>query len=102
MKTIIASLVLVLASATAHANAKIDQQSYCFNYASMFKSIAAWRDQGVSPEKTLALMRGVKGIPMQDKKDAVHSAYFDKSLANVRGAELENQVRSKCFADIPK
>ncbi len=102
MKTIIATLVLVLASATAQANTKIDQQSYCFSYASMVKSIAAWRDQGMSPEKTLELMRGVKGISPQEKKDAINAVYFDKSLANARGTALEDQTRSHCLANKSK
>ena len=102
MKTIIASLVFVLASTTAYANANMDQQSYCSNYASMLKSIAAWRDQGMSPEKTLDLMRGVKGISPQEKKDAVNSIYFDKSFANSRGTELGNQARANCLAEKPK
>jgi hypothetical protein len=85
MKKIIASLVFVLASATAHANADMDRQSYCSNYASMLKSIAAWRDQGMAPEKTLELMRGVKGI-----------------YANSRGTEFGNQVRVNCLAEKSK
>ena len=102
MKKIIASLVFVLASATAHANADMDRQSYCSNYASMLKSIAAWRDQGVTPEKTLELMRGVKGISLQEKKDAINAVYFDKSFADSRGTEFGNQVRLNCLAEKSK
>lgn len=102
MKKIIASLVFVLASATAHANADMDRQSYCSNYASMLKSIAAWRDQGMAPEKTLELMRGVKGISLQEKKDAINAVYFDKSYANSRGTEFGNQVRVNCLAEKSK
>lgn len=102
MKTIIASLVLILTSALAHANANMDQQSYCSNYSSMIKSIAAWRDQGMAPEKTLELMRSVKGISLQEKKDAIHTVYFDKSLANSRGTEFGNQTRLQCLAEKPK
>ncbi|RBA22986.1 hypothetical protein EV677_1631 [Herminiimonas fonticola] len=102
MKTIIASLVFALASTTAYANADMDRQSYCSNYASMLKSIAAWRDQGMSPEKTLELMRGVKGVSLQEKKDAINAVYFDKSLANSRGTEFGNQARSNCLAEKSK
>ena len=102
MKTIIATLALLLASATAYANANMDQQSYCSNYASMLKSIAAWRDQGMAPEKTLDLMRSVKGISQQEKKDAINAIYFDKSCANARGTELGNQARLDCLAEKSK
>ena len=98
MKTIIASLVFLLASSTAYGGVNMDQQSYCSNYGSMLKSIAAWRDQGMSPEKTLDLMRGVKGISPQEKKDAVHAISFDKSFANSRGTEFGNQVHLDCLA----
>ena len=99
MKTIIASLVFVLASAAAHATPEMDRLSYCSNYSSMLKSIAAWRDQGMPPEKTLDLMRGVKGISLQDKKDAIATVYFDKAYANSRGTEFGNQVRLNCMAE---
>jgi long-subunit acyl-CoA synthetase (AMP-forming) len=102
MKTIIATLALLIVSTAAYANANVDQQSYCSNYASMLKSIAAWRDQGMSPEKTLDLMRGVKGISPQEKKDAINAVYFDKSLANSRGTEFGNQVRLNCLAEKSK
>lgn len=102
MKTIIASLVFLLASAAAHANADMDRQSYCSNYASMLKSIAAWRDKGMSPEKTLDLMRSVKGISPQGKKAAVDAVYFDKSFADSRGTEFGNQVRTDCLAEKSK
>ena len=102
MKTFIASLVFFLAATTAYADANMDQQSYCSNYGSMLKSIAAWRDQGMSPEKTLDLMRGVKGISPQEKKDAIQAVYFDKSFANSRGTEFGNQVHLDCLAKKPK
>lgn len=99
MKKIITSLMLLLVSAAGHANADMDRQSYCSNYASMLKSIAAWRDKGTSPEKTLELMRGVKGISPQGKKEAVNAVYFDKSFADSRGTEFGNQVRTNCLAE---
>ncbi len=98
MKIIIAAFTLTLASAIAHADANMDRQSYCSNYAGMFKLIAAWRDQGVQPERTLELIRGVKGIPLQVKQESIKTVYFDKSLANARGVEFGNQVRLDCLA----
>lgn len=98
MKTIIAAFMLILTSAIAHADTNMDRQSYCSSYASMFKSIAAWRDQGMQPEKTLELIHGVKGIPLQVKQESIKAVYFDKSLANARGPEFGNQVRLDCLA----
>lgn len=98
MKKSIATFTLILASAIAHADSNMDKQSYCSNYATMFKSIAAWRDQGVQPDRTLELIRGVKGISPQVKQESVQAVYFDKALANARGPEFGNQVRLNCLA----
>lgn len=102
MKNFIASFLLIFVSATTHAGADMDRQSYCFNYASMLKSIAAWRDQGMAPEKTLEMIRGVKGISFQGKKDAINAIYFDKSYADARGTEFGNQARSHCLTQKEK
>ncbi len=99
MKKIIVCVLLVLSSAAAQANAEMDRQSYCANYATMLKSIAAWRDQGVPSEKALGLIRGVRGISVEDKKEAITAVYFDKSFANSRGKDFSNQTRTNCLAE---
>jgi hypothetical protein len=97
MQKIIAALLL-LVSSLAHADANMDRQSYCANYGAMFTSIAAWRDQGEPPERTLDLIAGVKGIPLQVKKDSINAIYFDKSLAHSRGRAFGQQVHLNCLA----
>lgn len=99
MKKITVTLLLSISSAFAHADANMDRQSYCASYGAMFTSIAAWRDQGAKPEHTLDMIIGVKGIPLQVKKDAIQTVYFDKALANSRGKEFGHQVRLSCLAE---
>lgn len=101
MKTFIAALLLILTSAIVHADSNMDRQSYCSTYGAMIKSIAAWRDKGVSPETTLELITGVKGVTPQVKKDSIKTIYFDKSFTDLRGPELGNQVRLDCLAGQP-
>jgi hypothetical protein len=101
MKTLIAILILTFFSTVANADAKMDYQSYCATYGTMFKSIAAWRDQGTSPENTLGLISGVKGIPQQVKKDSIHTVYFDKSFKDSRGVEFGHQMRLRCLGEKP-
>lgn len=101
MKTLIAILTLTFFSTTATADARMDHQSYCANYGAMFKSIAAWRDQGTSPETTLGLISGVKGIPQQVKKDSIQAVYAEKSFKESRGTEFGHQMRLRCLAEKP-
>jgi len=98
MKTLIATLLFTLVTASAHADANMDRQSYCGNYGTMFSTIAAWRDRGTSQETTLKMIVSVKGISPQAKKDAVQAVYSDKNLQSVRGPALAQQVQTSCLA----
>jgi hypothetical protein len=102
MKTLIVILTLTFFSTAANADAKMDYQSYCATYGTMFRSIAAWRDQGTPPENTLGLISGVKGIPQQVKKDSIQKVYFDKSFKDSRGVEFGHQMRLSCLAEKPE
>ena len=98
MKKIIATLALTCTVSIAHADADMNRQSYCASYGSMFMTIAAWRDTGATPERTLSLLSGVKGVPQQVKKDSVEAMYHDKALANLRGKPLGEQKHRECLA----
>tara|TARA_R110001599_G_scaffold64023_5_gene179786 strand:+ start:97684 stop:97995 length:312 start_codon:yes stop_codon:yes gene_type:complete len=97
MKKIIVGLVLAGTFVVAHADADMNRQSYCASYGAMFMTIAAWRDTGATPERTLSLLSGVKGVPQQVKKDSVDVMYQDKTLANARGTKLGEVRRKECL-----
>ncbi len=96
MKTI-ATACLLLVCATARADASLDHQSYCYAYGTMFQTIAAWRDQGSRPENTLGLIAGLKGITVQEKKEAITAVYTDKAFATSRGPAFGLQMRQRCL-----
>lgn len=98
MKKIIVTCALVCTFSLAHADANMDRQSYCASYGTMFMTIAAWRDSGATPERTLSLLSGVKGVPQQVKEDSVTAMYHDKALANARGRKFGEQKHKECLA----
>lgn len=98
MKKIIIGLALLGPLLAAHADADMNRQSYCSSYGSMFMTIAAWRDAGASPARTLDLLSGVKGVPQKVKEESVVLMYNDKALANERGSRLGEQRRKECLA----
>jgi hypothetical protein len=98
MKKIIVGLALACPLLAAHADADMNRQSYCSSYGSMFMTIAAWRDAGAPPERTLGLLSGVKGVPQKIKEESVQAMYNDKSLANVRGPKLGERKHKECLA----
>lgn len=97
MKKTATSFLLTFTCAMANADANIDRQSYCFTYGAMFQTIAAWRDQGASTEHTLKLITGVKGIPLQEKKDAIAAVYTDAQFKNAHGPKLGTEMRQRCL-----
>lgn len=97
MKKIIVGLLLAGTCFAAYADADMNRQSYCASYGSMYMTIAAWRDNGANPERTLSLLSGVKGVPPQVKKESVEKMYKDKTLANARGSKLGEEKRKECL-----
>lgn len=97
MKKITIILLLSLIAPIANASTELDRQSYCASYGVMFQTIAAWRDQGSSPERTLELIMGIKGISIQEKKDAISAVYTDKTYAGERGPALGHKMRQQCL-----
>lgn len=98
MKKITIILLLSLIVPLASASTELDRQSYCASYGAMFQTIAAWRDQGSSPERTLELIMGIKGLPIQEKKDAINAVYTDQTYSGQRGSALGHRMRQQCLA----
>ena len=99
MKKITIMLLLAASSTTSHAWPELDRQSYCANYGAMFQTIAAWRDQGSRPDHTLEMIRGLKGISVQEKKDAINTVYVDQAFSGARGTTLGDRMRQRCLAE---
>lgn len=102
MNRITIILLLWLLAPIANAGPELDRQSYCASNGAMFQTIAAWRDQGSKPERTLELIMGIKGIPVQEKKDAINAVYTDQAYAGARGTALGQKVRQQCLASRTK
>ena len=95
------STVLAPSSSNAANAQKALRNRTCAAYASLFKAIAAARDQGENPGQGLEDTARFAHIPLYARKNAVRLVYFDPGFKKLSGQALALQVFQVCVYGPP-
>jgi hypothetical protein len=95
MKKALIALVFPL---VAHAQAPTKEQA-CRTQGLAYTVAIQGRDFGLSPEQSLARMRGMEsqGVNERFLKAVINSVYFDPQYSDVHGDSLQYEATSICM-----